>query len=42
MTVVVRIDVKYWMLWTTDVIVNGTNTTVVTVGIVLVTVDVLV
>jgi hypothetical protein len=41
-TVVVRIDVRYWMLWTIEVTVNGTKATVVTVGIVLVKVDVLV
>jgi hypothetical protein len=41
-TVVVRIEVRYWMLCIVEVTVNGTNTTVATVGIVLVVVDVLV
>jgi hypothetical protein len=41
-TVVVRIEVRYWVLWTIEVTVKGTKTTVVRVGIVLVDVDVLV
>jgi hypothetical protein len=40
--VVVRVDVSNCVLWTVDVTVNGTNTTVVRVGIVLVEVEVLV
>jgi hypothetical protein len=40
MKVVVRNDVRYWVLWTVEVIVNGSRATVV--GIVLVKVCVLV
>jgi hypothetical protein len=39
---VVRTEVRNWVPWSVEVIVNGTNTTVVTVGIVLVVVVVLV
>jgi hypothetical protein len=39
---VVRTEVRKWVLWAVEVIVNGTKTTVVTVGIVLVDVVVLV
>jgi hypothetical protein len=39
--VVVRIDVRYWVLWTVEVTEDGTRTTVVRVGIVLVEVSVL-
>jgi hypothetical protein len=41
-TVVVRVEDRYWVLWTVEVTVDGTNTTVVSVGIVLVEVSVLV
>jgi hypothetical protein len=40
--VVVRIEVRYWVLWTVEVTVNGTKTTVVSTGTVLVDVEVLV
>jgi hypothetical protein len=40
--VVVRTEVRNWVLCSVEVIVNGTNTIVVTVGIVLVVVVVLV
>jgi hypothetical protein len=39
---VVRNEVRNWVLWAVEVIVSGAKTTVVTVGIVLVEVDVLV
>jgi hypothetical protein len=41
-TVVVRVENRYCVAWTVEVAVVGTNTTVVTVGIVLVEVSVLV
>jgi hypothetical protein len=40
--VVVRIEVRNWVLWAVEVIVSGTKATVVKVGIVLVVVVVLV
>jgi hypothetical protein len=40
--VVVRVEVRNWVLWSVEIIVSGTKTTVVTVGIVLVEVVVLV
>jgi hypothetical protein len=41
-TVVVRIEVRSWVLWTVEVTEDGTRTTVVRVGIMLVEVSVLV
>jgi len=41
-TVVVRIEVRFWVLWAVEVMVNGTKATVVRAGIVLVEVYVLV
>jgi hypothetical protein len=39
---VVRVEVRNWVLWTVEVTVDGTRTTVVSVGILLVEVSVLV
>ena len=39
MTVVVRIEVRSWVLWTVEVTEDGTRTTVVRVGIVFVEVS---